>query len=207
MTRNANINRRRLRTSVSRVRVLARRVKWLRTFQVLAVTAGLLCGARHVTAQSAPSETQLKAAFLVNFPKYVEWAAETAVQTNGPVVVATWGETNLGEELRKMTQGKTINGRLVVFKILEENDNVADSHVLFIPDSARRRVPALLEKLKGSSVLTVGESDDFLEKGGMINLARRDRKVRLEINLVSSRQANLKISSKLLSVADVVKGK
>jgi len=187
----------------SAARGLARR----RVFQLLTLMMGLICGAQDVMPQVAPSETQLKAAFLVNFPKYVEWAAETTAQTNGPIVVATWGETNLGDELRKMTQGKTINGRLVVFKILEENDNVADCHVLFIPDSARRRVPALLEKLKGSSVLTVGESDDFLEKGGMINLARRDRKVRLEINLVSSRQANLKISSKLLSVADVVKGK
>jgi hypothetical protein len=68
-------------------------------------------------------------------------------------------------------------------------------------------MPELVAKLKDAAVLTVGESDDFLENGGMINLERRDRKVALEVNLAATGNARLKISSKLLSVASGVKGK
>lgn len=173
----------------------------------LTLLLALLVGARGAFAQDAPPEPQVKAAFLVNFPKYVDWPAETFVETNSPIIVATLGETDLGDHLRQMIPGRTVNGRPLVFKVITENDPGRDFHILFIPDSARRRQTAMLEKLKGSPVLTVGETDDFLARGGVVNLARRDQKVRLEVNLAAARQAALKISSKLLSVADVVKGK
>jgi hypothetical protein len=65
----------------------------------------------------------------------------------------------------------------------------------------------LMEVLKRASVLTVGDSDDFLDLGGVIKLVRRARKVRLEVNVSAADRVQLKISSKLLGVADVVKGK
>jgi hypothetical protein len=173
----------------------------------LALMLALLAGARGGFAENALPEPQVKAAFLVNFPKYVDWPVDAFAQTNSPIIVATLGETDLGDHLRKMIQGRTVNGRPLHFKVIAENDPGRDFHILFIPDSARRRLPAVLEKLKDSPVLTVGETDDFLARGGVINLTRRDQKVRLEVNLPAARQAGLKISSKLLSVADVVKGK
>ena len=168
----------------------------------------LLVGSQSTFAQGTPlPEKQVKAAFLVNFPKYVEWPADTFPDTNSPIILATLGETDLGAEIQKMVQGRTVSGRPLVFKVITEITPAADCHILFIPDSARRSLPAVLEKLKSTSVLTVGENDDFLAKGGVINLARRDQNVRLAVNLVAARQARLKISSKLLSAADVVKGK
>ena len=168
----------------------------------------LLTGSWNLVAQdTALPETHVKAAFLVNFPKYVEWPAGTFPETNSPIVVATLGETDLSDDVRRMVQGRIVNGRPLVFKVVAEADLTGNQHILFIPDSARRRLSAVLDRLNDSRVLTVGESDDFLSRGGIINLARRDQKVRLEVNLVAARQANLKISSKLLSVADVVKGK
>lgn len=175
----------------------------LRLLLVLSVFAG----ARGGFAEDAPPEDQVKAAFLVNFPKYVDWPTENFAETNSPIIVATLGETGLGDHVRKMIAGRTVNGRPLVFKVIAESEVARDFHILFIPDSVRRRLPAILEKLKDSQVLTVGETDDFLSRGGVINLTRRDQKVRLEVNLVAARQAGLKISSKLLSVADVVKGK
>jgi hypothetical protein len=79
--------------------------------------------------------------------------------------------------------------------------------MVFISHSERRRTPEVLEKVSDKNVLTIGESDDFLERGGIINLARRDRKVGLEVNLTAAGKARLKINSRLLSVAQVVQGK
>jgi hypothetical protein len=197
-----------LRASAARVRVSAWAPVWRGVFQVLGMLIGFSCATQQAMPQStAPSENQVKAAFLLNFPKYVDWPAEAFGESNSPIVIATLGETGLGGDLRELVKDKAVNGRPLEIKVLAENDNLGDCHVLFIPDSARRRVPAILEKIEASNVLTVGESDDFLEKGGAVNLARRDRRIRLEINLVAAKQAGLKISSRLLSVADVVKGK
>lgn len=197
-----------MRASAARVHALARGLAWQRKFQLLGLLIGFSCATQPAIPQpSAPSEIQVKAAFLVNFPKYVEWPADAFPDTNSPIILATLGETDLGDEIRKMVQGRTVNGRPLRFKVITESDPARDYHILFIPDSARRRLPVALEKLKVTIVLTVGESDDFLARGGVINLARREQKVRLEVNLTAAKQAGLKISSKLLSVADVVKGK
>ena len=158
-------------------------------------------------AQEWPSETQLKAAFLVNFPKYVEWPSGMFVETNSPIVVAVLGEGNLDGELRKMTETKVIKGRPGIFRRLTADDDCSGCHVVFISAEQQRRSAGSVARLKDASILTVGESDDFLENGGMINLARRDRKIALEVNLAAVGKARLKISSKLLSVASVVKRK
>lgn len=158
-------------------------------------------------AQESPSETQIKAAFLVNFPKYVEWPSGVFVQTNSPIVVAVLGESNLDGELRKMTENKVIKGRPVTFRRLTADDEFPGCHVLFISAEQQPRSAGILARLKDASILTVGESDDFLANGGMINMVRRDRKIVLEVNLAVVGKARLKISSKLLSVASVVKRK
>jgi hypothetical protein len=110
-------------------------------------------------------------------------------------------------ELSGMVPGKAFDGHPITFKAIPETEGAPDCHILFIPDSASRRLPALLETLKRANILTVGESDDFLELGGIINLVRKDRKIRLQVSLDAAKPAGLKISSKLLSVADVVRGK
>lgn len=102
--------------------------------RVLALGAAvtLSLAAQMLPAQESPSETQLKAAFLVNFPKYVEWPSGVFVQTNSPIVVAVLGESNLDGELRKMTENKVIKGRPVTFRRLTGEDEISGCHVLFI---------------------------------------------------------------------------
>ena len=171
---------------------------------ILILGAGLLRAA----AQDALPEKQVKAAFLVNFPKYVEWPAETFPQTNSPIVLVVIGDSDAIEPLAKMIQGRTYSGRSMVLKRVAADEAAPQGcHIVFISDSERRRLPALLAKFAGQSVLTVGESEQFLEKGGIISLARRDQKIRLDINLEGARAVRLQISSKLLGVADFVKGK
>jgi hypothetical protein len=159
-------------------------------------------------AADAPdvSETQVKAAFLINFPKYVDWPTDALAESNSPIVVAVFGETSLDGDLKKMLKGKTINGHPLVFKrVSTEEEAINGCHILFIGEESARRASTIIGKLDGTSILTVGDSDDFLDSGGVIRLARRDRKIRLEISLTAANRAHLKLSSKLLGVADVVR--
>jgi hypothetical protein len=153
------------------------------------------------------SEYQIKAAFLINFPKYVEWPSSAFAQTNSPIVIEVQGETKVAEEIQKIITGRTVNGREIVLKYLPSGGEPGGCHLLFISAAEQKRSPSLLLKLKDPNILTVGESDSFLASGGIINLARRDQKIALEVNLAAADRTQIKISSKLLRIASVVKGK
>ena len=175
---------------------------------LLVMAMGRMGGTSASLAEEAmTSEYQVKAAFLINFPKYVEWPAEAFAGTNSPVVLGVLGETKVTEEIQKVIGGRTVNGRKIVLKRLASGEESGICHVLFVSAAEQQHSPNLLTQLKDISVLTVGESDDFLERGGIINLARRDQKIALEVNLTAAGSARIKISSKLLNVASVVKGK
>lgn len=175
---------------------------------LMAVLA-LIQGAPRADAQDAPMDYQVKAAFLVNFPKYLDWPTSAFAGSDSPITVAVFGDDNVANEFQNMIQnGLNIGGHPVALKrIRSETEINRDCQILFIAASERSRIPAIVEKLRGSAVLTVGESDDFLEEGGIINLVPKNRKIRLQINLAAAGQARLKISSRLLVAADVVKGK
>ena len=179
---------------------------WLRLAGVFGLIAAgrLWAGA----GELQPSEYQIKAAFLVNFPRYVDWPSSAFADSNSPVVIAVLGDNKFGGDLDKMVSGKTVNQRSLAVRYVTRVEDVKEPcHILFVPASEENRLSAILEKFKGLSVLTVGESDGFLDNGGMINLARQDKKVRLEVNLAPTRNAGLRISSRLLTVAAVVKGR
>jgi hypothetical protein len=173
------------------------------------ISLGALQAVSAAPAQdSEPSEAQVKAAFLVNFPKYVDWPQDALPATNSPISVAFFGGDTVAGEFRTMTEGKNGNGHpFVIVPPTVADAALRACQIIFIGASERQRLSEILGRLSGSSALTVGESDDFLGKGGIINLARKDRKIRLEVNLNAANDAHLKISSKLLSVADVLKGK
>jgi len=153
------------------------------------------------------SEYQVKAAFLVNFPKYAEWPPEAFAETNSPIVITVLAETNVAEEVQKAIRGRAVNGREIVLQRLASGAEPGVCHILFISAAEQRHSPALLAKLKNASILTVGESEDFLRSGGIINLARQDQKIALQVNLKAAGRARIKISSKLLTVAKLVEGK
>jgi hypothetical protein len=160
-------------------------------------------------ADDAPLDFQVKAAFLVNFPKYVDWPSAVVAETNSPITVAIFGDDNVAGEFENMIQGgRTVSGRPVRLKRITKEDQIgADCQIVFIASSERQRVAAILEKVKGTGILTVGENEDFLQQGGIVNLVHRDRKIRLQINLDAAREAHLKISTRLLVAADMVKGR
>ncbi len=157
---------------------------------------------------SPPSELQVKAAIVVNLPKYVEWPERAFASSNSPIVLAVLGPASLEEELRKMVAGKVVGGHPLECRRLEPGQPAAFvPHVLFVSGSEPEPARAASRAYLGQPVLTVVDGPADRAEGTVITLVRKDNKVRLEINVATAKEAGLSISSKLLSVADVVKGR
>ena len=179
-----------------------------RRFPILRILALLVCLPMlpmPLRAQpSGPSEYQVKAAILFNLTKYVDWPPESFGEAKSPIVIGILGQDSFGDDFKRMVEEKTINGRKLLLKRLAWGEDLKKVHVLFVSASERKRFPELIEKLKGSSVLTVGDSDAFAQSGGIVNLATKDNKIRPQINLAAAEHAGLKISSKLLSISEIL---
>jgi YfiR/HmsC-like len=150
--------------------------------------------------ESSSVEYKIKAAYMFNFANFVEWPAGTFPTPETPVILCVLGKDPFGSNLEKTLGDKSIAGRRLRIKRLEENSPVESCHLLFISSSERKRLPQLLQSLKGSSVLTIGETDQFLESGGMINFIKQENTIRFQINAEAAEKAGLKISSKLLQI-------
>lgn len=155
-----------------------------------------------VSAQdSTPTEYQIKAAFLFNFAKFVEWPPSAFAGTNSPIVIGILGDNPFGNDLARTVRDKTLNNRPLVIEEFHSPVEATNCHILFISTSEKARLSQIVEALRGASVLTVGEMDRFTEAGGMINFVREGNKMRFQINEVAAKSAGLKVSSKLSSLA------
>ncbi|HRI43186.1 MAG TPA: YfiR family protein [Fimbriimonadaceae bacterium] len=162
------------------------------------IVAAVLAGTR-AEAQSVQNEYDVKAAFIYNFTKYIEWPS-SALPGNAPIVIGIVGRDPFGRSIDVLLQGKTVSGRsLRVSRLNWGDDEVMNCHVLFV--SAGSFDPARLAKLRGRPILTVGESPGFTAKGGIINFVIEGGRVRFDVNPDLANAAGIQISSKLLSLA------
>jgi len=146
------------------------------------------------------SEYEVKAAFLYNFAKFVEWPAPPS----SGFALCVVGDDPFGDRLEKMVGGKTLNGLPIDVRRLRIGENPRRCQVAFI-GAADHESRAVLETLRGANVLTVGDSPNFARDGGIINFILKDNKVYFEINVDAAEQAHLKISSKLLNLAKIIR--
>ncbi len=175
--------------------------------QVLGLMSLLLGVNLGYGGESAYTEYQVKALFLLNFTRYVDWPPAAFAGTNTPITIGLYGEDKFGDALKQAVGGQTVGGRRIIVQPIEKGGDPGKCQLLFISASEKNRLGEILGQIKALPVLTVGETDQFLEQGGVINFVKKEGKIRLEINLDAARRAKLVISSKLLNVADVVKGK
>lgn len=157
-------------------------------------------------AQDALSEYQVKAAYLFNFLKFVEYPNESFADPLAPIVIGVVGEDPFGNALPQVVIGKTVQGRDLVIRGYRTGEDLRGAHILFISTSERKRIPLILSTLRGSSVLTVADTEGFLDAGGMIQFLSENNRVRFAINVDATSRAKLKMSSKLLSLAKVIGG-
>lgn len=176
-------------------------LRWLMIATVLVITNGL--PKSHAESPSA-QEYQIKAAFLYNFAKFIEWPQAAFAPNDAGLNLCLLGEDPFGAALKSI-RGKTVRGKELVIKQFAAAENLEKCHILFISVSEKKRLPQIFNALKNSPVLTVGDMAQFAQAGGIINFIIVENKVRFEINVGAAQQANLKISSDLLRLARIVK--
>jgi hypothetical protein len=152
-------------------------------------------------AQEPASEYQVKAAFIYNFAKFVEWPPGAFPNTNSPIILGILGKNVFGNDLEKTIQDRKVNNHPFMFKNISSAEQGTNCHILFISSSEKNDFAKIVNALHNSTVLTVSETDGFIKAGGMINFTFEDTKVRFQINDEAAKKAGLKISSKLLSLA------
>lgn len=149
-------------------------------------------------------EDQVKAAFLFNFTKFVEWPADAFEGPGDPVTVCVAGEDAVGESLDAQVQGESVNSRRLVVHRTRSLAELRGCHLVFVPASERRRQREILTSLQGTGILTVGDAAGFLTDGGIIRFVLDQNRVRFEINRAAAEASGLKLSSKLLRLARTV---
>ena len=169
---------------------------WL--FLMLLAAARPAAGA----AQAAASkEYQLKALFLLNFTQFVEWPATAFPDAGAPIVIGVLGNDPFGDVLDAVIRGETVKGRPLIVKRSRQIEELKSCHVLFISQSEKERIPAILAGLNEAPVLLVSEVEGFSRRGGIIGFCLHANKVRFEINAEAAKSRGLKISSQLLQLS------
>ncbi len=156
-----------------------------------------------ITSAQNVTESEVKAAFLYNFAKFVEWPEDRFTSPSDPVRLCVFGGESLESDLRQVVNGKSIGTRPVQIQRVGL-PQVKHCHVLFLGASESQRLPQVLEAARSGSVLTVGDFPGFTEQGGVISLVVDENRIRFEVNLKAAQEARLKLSSKLLSLAKSV---
>jgi hypothetical protein len=169
---------------------------------VLVCHAVLVMLAPAALAQNGLDEYQVKAAFLYNFTRFVDWPPDLQ-SASSPFVIGIVGEDPFGPVLDDIVREKNWNGHRIVVRRMNANGNFHGCQILYISNSERTEVPRILAALKGEHVLTVGEFDRFLRQGGEVAFEIENDMVRIAINLKAAEAGGLKLSSRLLAVARV----
>jgi YfiR/HmsC-like len=165
----------------------------------------LLTGSIPLQPQSAPSvEYQVKAAFLFNFAKFIEWPTDAFSNEKTPITLCVFRYDPFGSALDEVIRGKTINNRELTARRINELPDLKSCHLVFVSEREDKLLSEIDKSLKGGSVLVVGESAEFAERGGAIQLFLEENKLRFAVNVDAVQRARLQVSSKLLALARVV---
>jgi hypothetical protein len=170
-----------------------------RNIIVLLLLASLGVGVSLPVQAQAPNEYRVKAAFILNFARFIEWPGD-GYGEGGTLVVGIVGDDPFGGSLDQLN-GTTVNGHRIVIRRLKAGDYLKACQILFVGSSERNRLGKILESVRGGSVLTIGELPQFNQAGGIIKFVIQDNKVRFEINDGAASQARLRVSSKLLALS------
>jgi len=156
---------------------------------------------------SDSSEYLIKAGFIYNFAKLVEWPTASFAQPDSPIVIGILGEDPFGATLDRIVADKKINGRgFAVKRVKWSRDfkDLRDCNILFVSSSEKEHIESVIDAMKGLPILTIGDAPGFAKRGGIINFMLEDNKVRFEVNVEAAKHADLTISSRLLTLARIV---
>ena len=185
----------------------ARRPNTGRALRHLALAALCLCFPPAASRAGLASEYEVKAAFLYNFARFVDWPEGTLAGSERPFVIAVIGDDPFGPALEATLAGKQVMQHPLALRRVDRAEDAVAAQIVFISASETPRLERVLQALAGHSILTVGETEDFALRGGMIGFRTEERRVRFDINQREAARARLRISSQLLRLANVVTGR
>jgi hypothetical protein len=169
----------------------------------VALSLGCVCTAG-AEEREGSLEYPVKAALLLNFAKFTEWPADSP-QARRPVVsICVLGRDPFGEVLDRTVAGRSAGGRTVVVKRYDGGEGPGSCNVVFVASPESGQLLEQLRALADEPILTVGETDSFAARGGVIGLVVEGDFVRFEVNLAAAARARLQLSSKLLGLARVI---
>ena len=162
-------------------------------------------GAASALPAGPPNEYALKSVFLYNFCRFIDWPEFAFSSPTEPLVIGVLGDDPFGSMLLEAVQGERFRGRPIEIERYRSPREVGRCHLLFVTGEETARMNEILAATAGKSIVTVGESEMFVQRGGMIALAADRNRVRLLINPDALRAAKLDVSSKLLRVAEITR--
>ena len=167
---------------------------------LISVLCGLLVCSGDARAHEQPTEADVKAAFLYNFTKYIDWPPVAFQGPAEPFRICVASDAEFTKSVQSLITGETARGRPLELTVPRLAD-LPRCHILFVGRREAARVGAMLAATSGRPVLTVGETQGFLEKGGAVLFDVEYHRVRFDINLDAATRAGLTVSSKLVRVA------
>ena len=167
-------------------------------------TATLLAVHRQANAMVPTSEYQLKAAYFVNFARYIEWPADAFASASSPLTLCVLEPNPFGDALGRLVEDEAIQNRRVEVRVVANAAHAKSCHLLFVSTRQQANAGAILSQLEDSPIVTVGEVPSFNTSGGAIRLVTIGGRVRFEINLPAVERRGIRMSSRLLGLASAV---
>lgn len=171
----------------------------------LVVALGLVATAALNAQNPKPTDYDVKAAYLYNFGRFVEWPEKVAATQSNSFTVCVLGQDPFGRSLDATLSGETIGGRSIVAKRIFSEEELGNCQILFLSPTDDSRLNRIIAGLDKKAVLTVSDMPQFVKRGGMIQFVLEGKKVRFEVNLTATQHAGLTLSSELLKVATAVR--
>jgi hypothetical protein len=171
------------------------------------VLLSLISLCRVESRAQARSESEVKAAFLYNFAKFVDWPPEVFPHEDSALKICVLGQNPFGPEFGAFIEGKAAQGRKLQFAQVQNVQQAKSCQILYVASSEKPQILQILKAVDGGRVLTVGDWNEFARSGGIINFVLENDRVRFEINVDAAERSGVKLSSKLLGVASIVRDK
>jgi hypothetical protein len=173
-----------------------------KTFVFTALAAWLSIAAPPARAQETfTSEYEIKAAFLFNFAKFIDWPVKPFIEAESHFTIGVLGRDPFGDALEQTIGGKTVKSRNIVLRRFRHISEYKPCDILFVCESERPALPEIVQRLRKESVLTVSDMPEFGRRGGMIYLFTEDNKVRFSIRTDLTDKAGLRLIARLLSLS------
>lgn len=183
------------RNSISLARVI------LAASALVLFTSALLLLPAASAQEKRIEEYRAKANFLAAFPNFIEWPSNVFSSPDAPLVICVFGSFSFGTTLAETTRGAVNRGRHIEIRWAHREQDLRTCHIVFVSRSEEKHYGRIFKAIQGTSVLTVGETPDFLARGGAINFLFEADKLQFEVNIAAANDAHLRISSNMLALA------